>query len=692
MTEKPTVSMRHAAARLLEYHFGTLFVLAAGCAFISSLLALTAFFSAEPLAAGAWYLDVASLVVLGLIPAVAAIVLACFGPVRRSVHIPCLLVLAPVSILLAAGWGFWNLLPELLLLTGVAAVACVAALLEAQNGPVLTRSAEPARACPPAAAQPDAHEQTQQAIALPAGLPVGDDYEIDHEQATEHFEFVKQWTGIDFQSVAGMETVKRRLREAAQEAIAPRAAGERARNGILLFGEPGNGKTFFAEALAGELGLGMVRCTFGDVNSKWVGSTTEQVVRVFRDAVAQAPCVLFIDEIDSLIRDRYDNANASEESARTTNTLLTEIVALRAHPIVLVAATNHLDKLDAAAIREGRFDFKIEITPPDATARRALIAHALTRHTSLSIEEAALERAIRRWDGFSVARISSVIDSAMRTALRQGRQVLDYPTLQLALRETQGRAGRLPADTPALESLALSPALARQLLGVAHRMRHADEAERRGGTVPTGLLFQGPPGTGKTLAARALAKSTGWAFLETSGSELLGRPERIGELLREARDIRPCIVFLDEADDVLLNRAANHPHGVSVTNRLLGAIDGAGGPNHDLLWIAATNAPHKIDEAAMRGGRFSVKIDFEAPDRHTLGQVIAQWRETSPAVFAENCGQDALIDALFGLTMANVVAVLQQAANLAVDRALCGGDERVCVHDVQEARAQIAQD
>lgn len=571
----------------------------------------------------------------------------------------------------------------------VVAAAAIASFLERKHVAV-ERVRQPAVVPAPAPVQVAGEaERAQPGLALPANMPAGDDVEIDHEQGGASFDHEKEWSYVDFSDVAGMARVKQRLYEAGAEVFAPRASGQRARNGVLLFGEPGNGKTFFADALAGELGVGIVRVSFGDVVSRWVGQTTEQVVRVFRDAVAQAPCVLFIDEIDSLVRNRYHQASASEESARTTNALLTEIVALRKHPVLLVAATNHLDELDAAAIREGRFDFKVEITPPDAEARRGLIGHALARHEGVEIGDTALEQAVRRWEGFSVTRIGAIVETAARNALRMGQPEIDYLALQSALRETQGRAGSLPPGTPSLDMLALPESLHRQLSGVALRMQHVEETERLGGKVPSGLLFQGPPGSGKTLVARALARSTQWAFLETTGSELLAKPERIDCLLREARDLRPCIVFLDEADDVLLNRSLNSSYGVSVTNRLLTAMDGASGRTPDVLWIAATNAPEKIDPAALRGGRFSVKLAFGAPDAPTLMRTIEDWLRTSPAVFDEHCTLETLAGMLEGLTVANVLAVLQQAANLAADRALAGGDERVGPDDVAFACEEV---
>ena len=523
-----------------------------------------------------------------------------------------------------------------------------------------------------------------QAQALAGGaagpMPVAED--------PPFFEAVKSRT--TFVDVVGMDELKARLLEAGQEIIGSQASQGAKRNGILLFGEPGNGKTFFAEALAGELKLPMITATFGDVSSKWVNQTTEQVMDVFRSAHEQAPCVLFLDEIDSLIKDRNLSTGANDETIKTTNSILTELVNARKSRIVVIAATNFLDKLDQAAIREGRFDFKIEITPPDEPARASVIAGALERFNRIRVDEGAIAQAAKRWEGFSVARIRAVADEAGRTATKEGLNEITYQDLQAALRRIQGRKGAMAANAPTLDELTLTEPLERQLHGLARRMSRIEEIEARGGKVPSGMLFWGPPGTGKTVTAQALAKSAGWAFLSTSGNSLLSNPDKIDEIVREARDIRPCVVFIDEADDVLADRQFSR-HSASITNRLLTAVDGAGGKVHDIVWIAATNLPEQMDSAALRGGRFTVKVEFALPDAATLMQFIGGWIAQSKAEFCPGLTPDLIAQRLEGLSIANVAAVMQQAVDLAVDRWMedSADDHYVSLADIEAACGSV---
>lgn len=499
-----------------------------------------------------------------------------------------------------------------------------------------------------------------------------------------------------FADVVGMDELKQRLL-ATGRSIRDGAAPPRGRtpptlprNGILLHGLPGNGKTLFVEALAGELELPYLRATFGDLASKWVNETTENVTRLFRDAQAQAPCLLFIDEIDALLVKRDGMVNSDSEAAKTVNALLTELVDLRRFPIVLVAATNYLEQLDPAAIREGRFDFKIEVPPPDQAAREAILRATLERCGLITgVTDATLRTAAARWSGYSAARLTAVIEELASDAARPA--ALELADFMTALRRLQGRKGSLPEDTRSLEQMHFPPQIADQLQGIAQRMRRIEEIEGLGGTVPAGLLFFGPPGTGKTATARALAKTTGWAWLATSGHELLAAPERIDAVLKEAAELRPCIVFIDEADDVLAARDGN-PYATSVTNKLLAVMDGATGKVPDVVLIAATNLPERMDAAALRGGRFSEKIEFSLPDRATREAFIADWCQATRARLGRGFTPARASVLLDGQSLANVQDILQQAVNRMIERRI-GGDAGAALSlaDLRDAAASITR-
>lgn len=499
----------------------------------------------------------------------------------------------------------------------------------------------------------------------------------------------------NFNALAGMQNLKDQLLEAAQSALLQRGdsdgLAQDVRNGILLHGEPGNGKTLIAEALAGTLELPIIRMSFGSVASKFINQTTEQIVQLFNDARKQSPCVLFMDEVDSVICSREFTSGATEEGPKITNQILTELVELRGTGVVIVMATNYLERLDVAAIREGRVDFKIEVPSPDAPAREALITNrVLKAPKAIEVSKSTLELAVKRWEGFSASRIVSVIDESLRKAIRESRSELLFDDLQAAMKKIQGALGdRLSEDTPLLNELHMPDAQARSLLGIAKRMTVIEKVEAMGGSVPTGLLLAGPPGTGKTLAVRSLAKTTGWPLISSSGADLLSDAKKIDELIKRARNARPCLVFIDEADDVFSNRRTRDIFSASMTNKLLTAIDGISGKPHGILWVIAVNGPDTLDPAALRGGRFTEKIWFDNPETDVSTRIISQWLEKTSARFDASLTPEALADALDGTSQANITAILQQAVNHMIARSDDTDLAEVGIEDVASAKRTI---
>ncbi|MDP1613780.1 MAG: AAA family ATPase [Sulfuritalea sp.] len=532
--------------------------------------------------------------------------------------------------------------------------------------------------------------------ATPVPSDVSDDR--DDDAAYSGFTYEAGRAEHTLEDLAGMQGIKEDLLAAAKEARQilrkDKKGGLRgnARNGILLHGDPGNGKTVFAEGVAGSLKLPIIKMSFGSVGSKWVNSTTENIVALFKDARAQAPCVLFMDEVDSVILDRNSAGTTSEEGPKITNQILTELVNTRGTGVVIIMATNFVDRLDRAAVREGRIDFKIQVPAPDAAARRALIRKALSSSDGrMECEASAVDQTVKRWEGFSVARIRAVVDEAVRQATKRKARSLVYPDLQSALRTMQGGLGeRLSEDTPTLDQLHMPEGQKSALMGVAKRMLSIEEIERMGGSVPSGLLLAGPPGTGKTLAVRALAKMTEWPLLTRSGTDLMADGKNIDELIAKAKNARPCIVFIDEADDVFSDRRAGSTYSASITNKLMTAMDGVGGKVHDILWIAAVNAPETMDAAALRGGRFTEKVWFENPDVQTIAGIVGQWMVKSSAKFEAMLTPAAVAAWLEGESPANIQAILQQAVNIMIGRALGNSSSQIVIQaDLAKARIAV---
>jgi transitional endoplasmic reticulum ATPase len=525
----------------------------------------------------------------------------------------------------------------------------------------------------PSAEELQRWQQRQQRPTSAATAPAQDaDYPVPVEL---------EYPSGGFATIHGMGDTKERLLRAAQEILQHESPsrGEQPRNGILLHGAPGNGKTVFAEALAAQLGVPLVRLTHGLIASKWIGESPRLVNRCFEFACTHAPCVLFLDEVDSLLRSREDAIHA--EDRKLTNNLLTEIVGVRRHAVVLVAATNHLARLDAAAIREGRFDFKIEVPAPDEEARVGLLRAGAAKYASgFEVDEATLQATAARWNGFAVSRLLAVCQALPGVMPPQVRSV-GYGQWLAALRSINAGQGRVPQHAKRLSELILPAQTRAPLALLAARMRDGVETEAFGGSLPRGVLLHGAPGTGKTAGAQALALECGWAFVAVVGANLLSRPEELPKLFERAEDLRPTIVFIDEADDLLRDRAISmRPE---LANKLLALMDGAREPVKDVVVLAATNHLAAVDGAFLRAGRFTEKVWFAMPSAEEISAYVEHWLHARAPRVDSALDTREIARCFEGSTIADAGGLLQYALDHAIGRTGVQGraTQEVCLEE-----------
>ena len=247
-----------------------------------------------------------------------------------------------------------------------------------------------------------------------------------------------------------------------------------------------------------------------------------------------------------------------------------------------------------------------------------------------------------------------------------GRETPDFGDFMSALRAVQGHATSTLERVRPLSDLILSDRTRRGLGNVLARMADPENTERHGGTLPTGVIFFGPPGTGKTAAAKALATELGWTFLAATGCELSRGVESLDRIYAKARDLRPAIVFIDEADDLLRDR--NFSAATDATNKLLTIMDGVGDRVHDVVWIAATNHLEQIDSAMLRGGRFSEKVEFQLPSKEALVNHVMLWLHTRLIQLEPGLQALEIIEMIGEVSIANAEALIQAAVNLAIAR------------------------
>jgi cell division protease FtsH len=230
-------------------------------------------------------------------------------------------------------------------------------------------------------------------------------------------------TGVMFNDVAGIEEAKEELQEVVTFLKQPErftAVGARIPKGVLLVGPPGTGKTLLAKAIAGEAGVPFFSISGSEFVEMFVGVGASRVRDLFKKAKENAPCLIFIDEIDAVGRQRGAGiGGGNDEREQTLNQLLTEMDGFEGNTgIIIIAATNRPDVLDAALLRPGRFDRQVMVDAPDLKGRKGILeVHARNKKID---PEVSLEAIARRTPGFTGADLANLLnEAAILTARRR---------------------------------------------------------------------------------------------------------------------------------------------------------------------------------------------------------------------------------------------------------------------------------
>jgi cell division protease FtsH len=319
-------------------------------------------------------------------------------------------------------------------------------------------------------------------------------------------------TGVMFDDVAGIEEAKEELQEVVTFLKKPEkftAVGAKIPKGVMLVGPPGTGKTLLARAIAGEAGVPFFSISGSEFVEMFVGVGASRVRDLFKKAKENSPCIIFIDEIDAVGRQRGAGiGGGNDEREQTLNQLLTEMDGFEGNTgIIIIAATNRVDVLDQALLRPGRFDRQVMVDVPDIKGRlEVLQVHARDKKLS---DEISLDVIARRTPGFSGADLANLLNEA---AILTARRRKDAMTMA----EVDDAVDRVVAG---MEGTPLVDSKSKRLIAY-HEIGHAI----------VGTLLQGHDPVQKvTLIPRGQAQGLTW-FVPSEDQGLISRAQILARI------------------------------------------------------------------------------------------------------------------------------------------------------------------
>lgn len=463
--------------------------------------------------------------------------------------------------------------------------------------------------------------------------------------------------------------------------------------GVLLHGPPGTGKTLMAKAVANEVNASFSSISGPEIMSRFYGESEERLRDLFEEAEDESPAVIFIDEIDAIAPSRGESGGEVEQ--RIVAQLLSLMDGLEDRgDIVVIGATNRVDDLDNALRRGGRFDRELEIGVPDKEGRREIFG-IHTRSMPLG-DGVDLDEYAEKTYGFVGSDIQSMTKEAAMCAIRRVRPDLDLEQDEIpasvlseidvceedfkkAMKETEPSAMRevfVEAPDVTWDDVGGLQSVQQKLVEtVQWPLEHEDVFEKMKMNAETGVLMYGPPGTGKTLLAKAVANEADSNFISVKGPELInkyiGESEKgIREVFSKARENAPTVVFFDEIDAIATQRGMNNG-GTGVTERvvsqLLTELDGLENLD-DVIVLATSNRPDRIDNALLRPGRLSQQIHVPVPNKSARRKIFKVHTDDKP--IGEMVDFYTLAEQTSGFVGADIEAVVREASMSASRRVI----------------------
>ena len=500
---------------------------------------------------------------------------------------------------------------------------------------------------------------------------------------------------VSYEDIGGLGNQVQRIREMIELPLKYPEIFERLGiqppKGVFLYGPPGTGKTLIVRAVAHETDAYFINISGPEIMGKYYGESEGRIRKLFEEAQAHAPSIIFIDEIDAIAPKREDMGGEKQVEKRVVAQLLSLMDGLESRgKVIVIGATNIPNSIDPALRRPGRFDREISISIPDKKGRLEIL-HIHTRGIPFSAD-VDMEKLAEITHGFVGADLEALAREAAMTALRKILPQIDFEMAEIpyellmslevtmdnfldAMKEVEPSAirevfvevpdvkwedvGGLDEIKDALKETVEWP------LKYAHLFKMADTRP------PKGIILHGKPGTGKTYLAKALASESGVNFISVKGPQILSRfigesEKGVRELFRMAKQASPCILFLDEIDSLTPKRS-DDGSGSGVIERVIGQflteMDGIE-ELKGVTVLAATNRIDLIDPALLRSGRFDLIFELPLPDQDTREKILAIHTRKKP--LGKSVNLQELAKKMDGFTGSDIEFICRKAAMLAM--------------------------
>ena len=404
--------------------------------------------------------------------------------------------------------------------------------------------------------------------------------------------------------------------------------------GILLCGPPGCGKTTLAYAIGGQFKIPFYKITGPEIISSLSGESELIIRNLFNNVINNAPSILFIDEIETILGKR-EQAN-KEMERRIVAQIMTCIDDINDklfkelnNPVFIIGATSKPEFIDNSMRRSGRFDKEIHIGFPTLEMREKMIKK-ITENNIISNNVNYYELA-KSTPGFLAADLQSLVRVAGHHSIKRcvenninieliNINEIDFEYAIKIIQPTSKREGFSTIPNVTWDNIGGLKDLRNELYyDIVMPILEPNKLKLIGINKAIGVLLYGPPGCGKTLLAKAVANEAKANFISIKGPELLnkyvGESERaIRSLFIRAKNSSPCIIFFDELDALVPKRSnENNNSSERVVNQLLTEMDGLE-DRKQIFIIAATNRPDIIDPAMLRPGRLDKLLYVPLPD------------------------------------------------------------------------------